>query len=60
MWAIKNKSNPQEVIYAATEREAYDTQKDLGNDYYYEWITDREYMERKTKEWKRQQRLTTR
>ena len=56
MWAIKSKTNKDEIIFAATEREAYDTQKELGDGYYYEWISDREFMERKTKEWKKQQR----
>lgn len=54
MWAIKSKTDKNEVIFAATEREAYETQKDLGNNYYYEWVTIDEFMKRKTKEWKKQ------
>lgn len=54
MWAIKSKTDKNEVIFAATEREAYETQKDLGDGYYYEWITTDEFMKRKTKEWKKQ------
>ena len=53
MWAIKSKTGKNEVIFAATEREAYETQKDLGDNYYYEWVTIDEFMKRKTKEWKR-------
>lgn len=54
MWAIKSKTDKNEVIFAATEREAYETQKDLGDNYYYEWITTDEFMKRKAKEWKKQ------
>ena len=54
MWAIKSKTDKNEVIFAATEREAYETQKDLGSNYYYEWVTMDEFMKRKTKEWKKQ------
>ncbi len=54
MWAIKSKTDKNEVIFAATEREAYETQKDMGDGYYYEWVTMDEFMKRKTKEWKKQ------
>ena len=60
MWVVKHKGDRQgiEDVIVATEREAYDYVREFGNDYYYEWLSDTDYMKRKTKEWKRQQKLS--
>ena len=61
MWIIKPKKQnvpmPEiEEIEFPTEREAYDYCKEMHGTVYYEWISDKAYMERKTKQWNRQSR----
>lgn len=56
MWIVKNRADASDAIIMPTEREAYNYCRDMGNTYYYEWLSDKAYMERKTKEWKQQKR----
>lgn len=54
MWLVISKTNPNETLEMPTEREAYDYCKMNGFKYYYEFMSISKYMERKTKQWKKQ------
>ncbi len=54
MWIIRSKTDKNDTIEVATEREAYDYCRDMGHNYYYEFLSQTDYMKRKARQWKRE------
>ena len=54
MWIVKSKTEIQETYEVATEREAYELCREWGHNYYYEFLSQTEYMKRKARQWKKE------
>ncbi len=61
MWIVKAKTNDRfntEEFEVATEREAFEYCREMGHNYYYEFVSTKDYMKRKAKQWKQQEKNT--
>jgi len=59
MWIVKKKTNDRfntESFEVATEREAYEYCREMGHEYYYEFLPQAEYMKRKLRQWKKEKK----
>ena len=59
MWIVKKKTGDKygvESIEVATEREAFEYCREMGHDYYYEFLSQAEYMKRKIAQWKKEKK----
>ena len=54
MWIVKSKTDKNETYEVATEREAYELCREWGHNYYYEFLSQTEYMKRKARQWKKE------
>ena len=58
MWIVKPKVKIEnaEEFEVATEREAYEFCRESGGKYYYEFLSQSDYMKRKVRQWKNERK----
>ena len=58
MWIVKpkTKTDNAEEFEVATEREAFEFCRESGGAYYYEFLSQKDYMHRKVKQWKNERK----